>query len=76
MTQTEKTLWRIIENFPDYVSADDTTSTEEELAETVSLIMDRFKDDTTAEIERLEGEIEELDEEVFAFRVANMHPSD
>ena len=61
MTQTAKTLWRIIENFPDYVSADDATESEEELAQTVLMMMDRFKDDTHAEIERLEKENETLD---------------
>ena len=61
MTQTAKTLWRIIENFPDYVSADDATESEEELAQTVCLMMDRFKKDTTAEIERLEKEVERLE---------------
>ena len=54
MTQTANTLWRIIENYPDYVSADDATESDEELAQTVLKMFDRFKADSDAEIERLE----------------------
>jgi len=54
LSQVQTILWEIIDEFQDYVSVNDKTETDLDLAITVKNIMLRFKKDADAEIERLE----------------------
>ena len=56
-----ETLLKILSKYPDYVMADDPINMDEELAITVSRLVDRLFDDTSAEIEKLNYKIEAME---------------
>jgi hypothetical protein len=58
-SQVQTILWEIVNELQDYVSVNDKTETDLELAITVKNLMLRFKKDADAEIERLEDALDE-----------------
>ena len=61
MSQVQTILWEIVNELQDYVSVNDKTETDLDLAITVKNIMLRLKKDADAEIERLEAALDEND---------------
>jgi hypothetical protein len=58
-SQVQTILWEIVNELQDYVSVNDKTETDLDLAITVKNLTLRFKKDADAEIERLEDALDE-----------------
>jgi hypothetical protein len=58
-SQVQTILWEIVNELQDYVSVNDKTETDLDLAITVKNLMLRLKKDADAEIERLEDALDE-----------------